>query len=651
MNIVSVAVPVPLQKTFDYTSDGVIAIGSRVKVSFANRLLIGIVIDNPKESRYLDKLKPIIEILDDKPIITDSMLKLLQWAEKYYHHPIGEVIFSALPKNIRLGKKIIVKKHIAIQKQITSTITPNNDQQKVINTILSGNGYNAFLLHGITGSGKTEVYLRISDMVLQQGKQVLILVPEIGLTPQMIQHFASSLNTALAVIHSQLSESEKLDAYILAKENKVGVILGTRSAIFSPINNLGLIIIDEEHDTSFKQQSGLRYSAKDLAFIRAKQENIPLILGSATPSLEVLYNVINKKIKHLVLKHRAGDAKLPIVNIIDMANQNNKILSEKLINNITKHLNNNKQVMLFLNRRGYAPVYHCQNCNWQASCDNCSTNMVLHSTSYRLRCHHCGLEVIPHDKCPICKEKKLMASGYGTQRLEEMLYAYFPNIDIIRIDRDTTRKKKAMQKYIEQISSNKPCIILGTQMLAKGHDFANLAMVGILNTDVSFFSIDFRSTEHLAQLIMQVAGRAGRNKHAGEVYIQSNQPDNKIFHFIKQHNYIEFAKLLLQERKSCQVPPYAYQALISANSKQQDYAQNFLLQLKQLLINLDINSIEIWGPANAIIEKKAGYYYVNLYLSSTSRGQLHLILDKLYGCIEKLKNPKQVRWFLDIEPI
>ncbi len=648
MNIVSVAIPVPLQKTFDYTSNDIITIGSRIKVSFNNRLCVGIVIANPKQSAYLIKLKPVIEVLDTVPIITSSMLELLQWAAKYYHHSIGEVIFSALPKNIKLGKKITLKKNSIIQKQIVSTIAPNNAQQKVINTILSSNGYNAFLLHGITGSGKTEVYIRISEVVLQQGKQVLILVPEIGLTPQMIQRFASRLNTVLVVIHSQLSESEKLDAYILAKENKAGVILGTRSAIFSPASNLGLIIIDEEHDSSFKQQSGFRYCAKDLAFIRTKKKNIPLILGSATPSLETLYNVINKKIKHLVLKHRAGDAKLPVVNIIDMASQNNKILSEKLINSITQHLNNNKQVMLFLNRRGYAPVYHCQNCNWQAKCDNCSANMVLHNTSYRLRCHHCGLEILPHDKCPSCKDTKLTVVGYGTQRLEEMLYAYFPNIDIIRIDRDTTRKKQAMQKYIKQISSNKPCIILGTQMLAKGHNFTNLAMVGILDTDASFFSIDFRSTEHLAQLIMQVAGRAGRDKDAGEVYIQSNQPSNRLFYFIKQHNYIDLAKLLLQERKLSKTPPYAYQALISANSKNQDYAREFLLRLKQ---NLNINNVAIWGPANAIIEKKATYYYVNLYLSSTSRKQLHLILDKLDECIEKFKNPKKVRWFLDIDPI
>ena len=652
MNIVSVAIPTPLYNTFDYFDVENTTIGVRVIVPFGTRDIVGIVTAKPTASKYLTKLKSIKKVLDKEPIVDKNMLNMLFWTAKYYHHPIGETIFSALPKNIKLGKELKIKHKLTVQKKLNSDIKPSNEQQKAIDEVLKSiNNYQAFLLHGITGSGKTEVYLRISKKLISLGKQVLILVPEIGLTPQMIDRFSSRLDTTVSPVHSQLNATEKLDAYLLAKGNMSGIILGTRSAIFTPATNLGAIIIDEEHDSSFKQQSGLKYSARNLAFVRAKQCNIPLVLGSATPSLETLRNVADDKIKHLILKYRAGKSSLPKIITIDMKRETNSVLSDTLINKTKQCLSQKKQVMLFINRRGYAPIYHCKNCNWRANCKNCSTNMVLHNSINRLKCHHCGFDCMPMAECPDCSQDTLIASGYGTERLEEILHANFPEASIIRIDKDTTRRKKSMQLYLSKITDNKPCIIVGTQMLAKGHDFKNLAMVGVLDTDNSFFSIDFRATEYLAQLLMQVSGRAGRCEAKGEVYIQSRQVENRIFKFITEHNYLSFAKILLQDRKLNTMPPYAYHALICANSKDKHKHLQFLEKLKKSITKVNKNSVEILGPASAIIEKKANYYYANLYLSSVNRRYLHLLLNNLRDSINKITIPKGVRWFLDIDPI
>lgn len=651
MFIVSVALATPLYQLFDYCSDKPLKVGVRVRVSFAHRKLVGVVLATPDNSDYLDKLKPIETCLDETPIISQFMIDFLTWGANYYHHPIGEAVLSALPKNIRLGKPVVVKKNIKPAKQQASKITPNKAQQHQIDRVMKQvNTYQPFLLHGITGSGKTEVYIRLSKQVLAKGKQVLILVPEIGLTPQMVARFSHRLQTSIAVIHSQLNDSQKTDAYLLAQSNQVGLVLGTRSAIFTPFSNLGLIVIDEEHDSSFKQQSDWRYSARDLAFMRAKMSDIPLLLGSATPSLETLKNVISQKIQYLSLATRAGNASLPTVSLIDM-NVQESILSGTLLRKMSQHLKNDKQVMLFINRRGYAPVFHCQNCDYQAKCDACSTRLILHRASYRLKCHHCGAQSMPPTQCPLCEKQQLMASGYGTQRLEEMLYAHFPNTQVLRIDKDTTGKKKSMQNFLDKIAKNEPCIIIGTQMLAKGHDFHHLAMVGVLDADASFFSLDFRATEHLAQLLMQVAGRAGRGSDKGEVYIQTKQVSHPIFNFIKQHNYIEYAKVLLKERQQAQLPPYGYQALICANAKQKADAMGFLTQLKELLRRFEIVSVELWGPAEAIIEKKSHYFYVNLYVSSLDRTALHQVLAQLNANINQLKGRSKVRWYIEVDPL
>ena len=558
----------------------------------------------------------------------------------------------SLPKNLRQGKPAVIKKtstHINTTSPCAFDAT--TQQNKAIKAVLkSENNFHGFLLHGVTGSGKTEVYLSITQAILKKGGQVLVLVPEIGLTPQMIARFEERIEAKVVAVHSQLNETQKSDAYLMAKNGEAGVVLGTRSAIFTPMPNLGLVIVDEEHDGSFKQQSSFRYSARDLSFMRAKLANIPLILGTATPSLETFKNVVDKKLARLVLSSRPGQAIMPEVNLIDMRNQTAEALSIPLVAKMRHYLKDNKQVMLFINRRGYAPVFYCTNCDWKAECDRCDSALIYHRHINRLKCHHCGIEKIPESTCTSCHQQTLRILGYGTERLEENLESYFPDTTIIRIDRDTTRRKRAFATHLEKINSGEPCIIVGTQMLAKGHDFSNLAFVGILDVDVGLLSLDFRATEHLAQLLIQVSGRAGRSDHKGEVSIQTRYPNHPIFNFIRSSQYTKYASKLLKEREKTQLPPYSHQTLICANSKNKNNAEKFLNEVADLLKNIDIDSVEIWGPVPAVIEKKANYYYFNLYLQSINRNQLHRVIKTFYKHLETIKVSSSVRWFLDIDP-
>ena len=650
-SIIEVAIPVPLHNTFDYLCDQKVSIGARVKVPFGKKQVTAIVLSHKKKSDF-DKLRSVEEILDQEALLSKEILDFLFWSSNYYHHPLGEVLSSALPKNLRQGKPAVIKK-ISTHNNTTSpsTFDTTTEQNKAIKEVLkSENNFHGFLLHGVTGSGKTEVYLNITQAILMKGGQVLVLVPEIGLTPQMIARFEERIEAKVVTVHSQLNETQKMDAYLMAKTGEAGVVLGTRSAIFTPMPNLGLVIVDEEHDGSFKQQSSFRYSARDLSFMRAKLASVPLILGTATPSLETLKNVVDKKLTRLVLSSRPGQAIMPEINLIDMRNQTAEALSMPLVAKMKHYLEDNKQVMLFINRRGYAPVFYCTDCDWKAECDRCDSALIYHRHINRLKCHHCGIEKIPELNCPSCHQQTLRILGYGTERLEENLESYFPDTTIIRIDRDTTRRKRAFALHLEKINSGEPCIIIGTQMLAKGHDFSNLAFVGILDVDVGLLSLDFRATEHLAQLLTQVSGRAGRSDHKGEVSIQTRYPNHPIFNFIRSSQYTKYASTLLKEREKTQLPPYSHQALICANSKNKNNAEKFLNKVADLLNNIDIDSVEVWGPVPAIIEKKANYYYFNLYLQSINRNQLHRVIKTFYKHLETIKINSSVRWFLDVDP-
>ena len=652
MQITEVAIPVPLHNTFDYLCKEKVVIGSRVKVPFGSKKVTGIVLSHKDKSSF-SKLKEVEEVIDHEALLSKEILEFLTWSANYYHHPIGEVLSNAIPKNLRNGKPALLKKPSEAHVKVSSTdIQLTTEQSFAINEVLkSSSEFNGFLLHGVTGSGKTEVYLNITERLLKTGKQVLVLVPEIGLTPQMISRFEERIEGQVVAVHSQLNDTQKQDAYLLAKNGDAKVILGTRSAIFTPIPNLGLVIVDEEHDNSFKQQSNFRYSARDLSFMRAKFANVPLILGTATPSLETLKNVIEKKLARLTLTSRPGEAIMPSIDLIDMRSQPSEPLSKPLIARIKHYLSESRQVMLFINRRGYAPIYYCTECGWQSECTSCDSRLVYHRSINRLKCHHCGLEKSPESSCPSCSSKELKILGYGTERLEENLESFFPSTEVIRIDRDTTRKKKAFATHLKKINSGEPCIIIGTQMLAKGHDFSNLAFVGILDVDVGLMSTDFRATEHLAQLLVQVSGRCGRGKYKGEVNIQTRYPNHPIFNFVKDSRYIEYAKTLLLERKDTKLPPFAHQALICANAKNKNLAENFLNEVAQLINSIEIESVEIWGPVPGVIERKSDYYYFNLYLQSEDRGQLRRLIQTFYQHVETIRVSSSVRWFVDIDPV
>ncbi|MFL2466336.1 MAG: primosomal protein N' [Candidatus Pseudothioglobus sp.] len=652
MQITEVAIPVPLHNTFDYLCKEKVVIGSRVKVPFGSKKVTGIVLSHKDKSSF-SKLKEVEEVIDHEALLSKEILEFLTWSANYYHHPIGEVLSNAIPKNLRNGKPALLKKPSEAHVKVSSTdIQLTTEQSFAINEVLkSSSEFNGFLLHGVTGSGKTEVYLNITERLLKTGKQVLVLVPEIGLTPQMISRFKERIEGQVVAVHSQLNDTQKQDAYLLAKNGDAKVILGTRSAIFTPIPNLGLVIVDEEHDNSFKQQSNFRYSARDLSFMRAKFANVPLILGTATPSLETLKNVIEKKLARLTLTSRPGEAIMPSIDLIDMRSQPSEPLSKPLIARIKHYLSESRQVMLFINRRGYAPIYYCTECGWQSECTSCDSRLVYHRSINRLKCHHCGLEKSPESSCPSCSSKELKILGYGTERLEENLESFFPSTEVIRIDRDTTRKKKAFATHLKKINSGEPCIIIGTQMLAKGHDFSNLAFVGILDVDVGLMSTDFRATEHLAQLLVQVSGRCGRGKYKGEVNIQTRYPNHPIFNFVKDSRYTEYAKTLLLERKDTKLPPFAHQALICANAKNKILAENFLTEVAQLINSIEIESVEIWGPVPGVIERKSDYYYFNLYLQSEDRGQLRRLIQTFYQHVETIRVSSSVRWFVDIDPV
>ncbi|MEJ2899904.1 primosomal protein N' [Acinetobacter sp. NS-4] len=531
-------------------------------------------------------------------------------------------------------------------------LTANEDQKKAIQQVLKAQKkYQAFLLDGLTGSGKTEVYLQIMQEVLKQGKQVLVLVPEIGLTPQTISRFQSRFHGNIVLLHSGLNDSKRLQAWQAAQTGKASIILGTRSAIYTPLPNLGLIILDEEHDLSFKQQEGFRYHARDVAMYRAHLESCPIILGSATPSIESYALAESGKMTRLELNQRAGVALMPKIHLIDLkiAQKQNGI-SQSLIDEIQKRLDKKEQVLVFLNRRGYAPVLICESCAWQAKCPHCDANFTVHRQPYQhLHCHHCGSIHRMPDHCPQCKHSELKPLGLGTAKVEEHLQQLFPNFDVIRVDRDSTSRVGSWQKIYDKIQKSEPVILLGTQMLAKGHHFPYVTLVAILDIDSGLLSVDFRATERTAQLIVQVAGRAGRGERKGEVYLQTLRPDHPLLNTLIQQDYRHFVKQTLKERQAALLPPFRYAALIRCESKSQEQNQEFLQQHAQALRQVSENLIDIWGPIPAPMERKAGRYQAHMVLLSQDRARLHFYIRTWWQNMLHQK-PSSMKLTLDIDP-
>ena len=533
----------------------------------------------------------------------------------------------------------------------------NAEQRAAFNAVQSGmQGFGAFLLYGVTGSGKTEVYLQLIRHCLEAGKQALVLIPEINLGPQTVERFARRFNARIALLHSGVNDRERLDAWLAARDGEADIVIGTRSALFTPLKNPGLIIVDEEHDASYKQQEGLRYHARDLALVRARQEHLPIVLGSATPSLESLHNAHAGRYALLKLTQRAGGAQQPRFLRLDVKSLPlDAGISGPLQQAIRQTLETGQQVLVFLNRRGFAPTLLCHDCGWISQCPRCDARMTLHQRHNELRCHHCGHVERPPRNCPECNQVDLRPVGAGTERAEERLALLFPQFPVLRIDRDSTSRKGAMDKLFTTINKGEPCILVGTQMLAKGHHFPRVTLVAILDADGGLFSADFRASERMAQLTVQVAGRAGRAEEPGKVIIQSHLADHPLLVQLTEQGYPAFAEQALSERRGAGLPPFAHLALLRGEAHKPGQAEAFLddacTYAEQLCAELKLNGIELLGPVPAPMERRAGRFRAQLLLQCSSRAPLHKLLAHWLPVLEAMPAGRAVRWSLDVDPI
>jgi primosomal protein N' (replication factor Y) len=658
MTILRLALPTPLRRLFDYLppqqiDPAALLPGIRVQVPFQRRTLIGVLVSVEKSSSLpYEKLKRADLIIDDVPILTSEIDKLCLWASDYYHCSLGEVYASAMPTQLRKG---ILPPEPVVEKAgdgETAALSLNSHQQLAVEAICAAHGhFQAFLLEGVTGSGKTEVYLRAIDDMLSRGKQALVLVPEISLTPQTIARFKRRFSVQVVALHSGLSEKQRLQGWVDAKSGTAKIVIGTRSAIFTSMPQLGLIIVDEEHDQSFKQQDRFRYHARDLAIMRASMNQMPVVLGSATPSLESLLNVERQRYTYLDLPERAGGASMPAYEMIDLKSSPvTDGLSDKMIAMMRSHLAQGNQVMLFINRRGFAPVLYCTQCAWTSECKRCDARMVYHNKPPRLHCHHCDARKAVPVRCEQCQQASLEPIGIGTQRLEENLTTLFPEIPIIRVDRDSTRRKGSMQKLLDQVHEQKPAILLGTQMLAKGHHFPQVTLVGIIDIDGGLFSADFRAAEQMGQLLMQVSGRAGREEKAGTVMLQTHHPDHPLLQTLIQHGYQAFARQLLVERHQAMLPPYSHFAIFRAEAHAEKKAVDFLAMIKEWCDKQD-DTISALGPVPALMQKRKGMHCQHLLLRADRRGNLQQLIKNILDKLEASTASQPVKWVLDVDPV
>jgi len=750
--IAHVALNSPLRTLFDYQvpTNLSIFLGQRVEVPFGKRKAIGIICGISEQSELdASRIKKLLRVIDDEPSISESSLAFITWAANYYHHPIGEALFHALPKRLRenktlqhkdfkvwkttekgqvidpaslgraakqiealallqnhkegLGQKTCIamglnssslksleKKELILftehKKQTTfnhevnsesqkdseplsyktnsvlrnSPLALNAEQTQALKTIVLNinQGYLSFLINGVTGSGKTEIYLQAIEAVLKLQKQVLILVPEIGLTPQTLQRLQQRFSCDVLAMHSGLSETQRYKNWHRAKTGSAQIIIGTRSAIFTELPNLALIIIDEEHDMSYKQQEGFRYSARDLAIVRAQRSDIPVILGSATPSFESLLNAKQGRYHTLELNERANNAKPPVIKVVDTRNKELQGgLSHTAIQHIRHHIEAKNQVLVFINRRGYTPALICSECQWLATCPYCDARFTYHKSKNRLICHHCNYQQATLKNCPKCHSGEMQGLGQGTEKVEEVLSMHFKTIPIFRIDKDSTQQKNALQNSLNSILKGEPCILVGTQMLTKGHHFPKINMVCVIDSDQGFFSSDFRALEHMGQTLTQISGRAGRESQHSEVLIQTELPDHPALQTLVTDGYNTFAESALEDRQMLNYPPYGFLCLIRADALHIEQSMAFLESLKSILSKkMDTaqktpHTLRILGPASAPMQKRAGRHRAQLLLQSNSRTQLHQLIKYAVSQIQQLPNNQKVRWSLDVDPL
>lgn len=660
--IIKVAVRTPVWRDFDYLypeqyAGAPIENGQRIKVPFGKREVVGIVIGTQAHSDIdQSKLKAFIEPLEDAAFLNQTILKLSQWASDYYHFPLGEVLFGLIPKKLRETKPILYEApQIDALEEATfvnaTQIELSEQQQQAIDKIQAIEGFGTVLLHGITGSGKTEIYLRVIEACLRAGKQALVLVPEISLTPQTVKRFEKRFSVPIAVLHSGLTDKKRLENWHDARVGHSRILIGTRSAIFAPLKNLGVIVVDEEHDASFKQQSGFRYSARDVSIVRARMENVPVILGSATPSIESLHNAWQDRYQYLTLPERAGNAKPPRIKLLDIRREKMLAgLSESLINTIDQHIADNGQALIFLNRRGYSPVLMCHECGFVEQCPHCDIYLTYHQKYQELRCHHCEYTKRFVLICQDCHQADLAPVGQGTERLEDELVRRYGEQDVVRIDRDTTRKKGSLEALLEQAHARAK-VLIGTQMLSKGHHFQNLTLVAVVDADNGLFSTDFRAQERLAQLLVQVSGRAGREDKVGEVIIQTHQPEHPMWPSLLQSGYTAFIKTLLIDREQAALPPYSYLALFRAEDRYEDKPKRFLSELKQRIREFSNNEVRVLGPVDAAMPKRAGRFRAQLLLQSEDRLALQRLLRRSLADDWLKAQKRKIRWSLDVDPV
>jgi primosomal protein N' (replication factor Y) len=718
--VLQVVFDTPLRSSFDYlpaAGERVPGPGERVRAPFGRQRAVGLVVAHAAESALpRARLKPIVESIDAAPLWDETTLGLLRWAADYYHHPLGDVLFGAMPKRLRDGgaalrenlhwrlseagraaigagarlgsrQKALVALlgdegaaaaviaeagHQAVVRDLVRRgwlesesraesappagagrpgPVPTPDQAAAVATVGGALGrFGAFLLHGVTGSGKTEVYLQLIERVLAAGRGALVLVPEIALTPQLVARFRTRLAAPVVALHSSLADGARLEAWRAASSGRAPVVIGTRSAVFTPMPGLGLVVVDEEHDASYKQQDGFRYSGRDLAVARAQRAGVPVVLGSATPSLESLANAASGRYARLSLPERTGRAGKPRVTVVDLrVNPARDGLSPPAIAAIERHLAERGQVLVFLNRRGYAPTLFCSGCGWIAPCHACDARLTVHQSRAVLACHHCGAEETLPFACPRCGNE-LAAVGEGTERVEATLTQLFPRAPLVRIDRDVIRRRGDLEDALAAVNDGRARILLGTQMLTKGHDFPDVTLVVVLAADQGLFGADFRASERLAQQIVQVAGRAGRGDRPGEVLIQTSYPEHPLLKCLVTEGYEGFAALALEERRAAAWPPFSHLALLRADSPARAEAFEFLRAAESVAPDRRAGRIRLLGPAPAAMARRAGRHRAQLLVEAPARSALQAFLAAWVPAVAALKPPRTLRWSLDVDP-
>lgn len=657
MSILRIALDVPLSRLFDYRADDVSPadIGCRALVPFGHGQKVGLVLGVAEASEQpVEKLKPVEAVLRTMAPLPAEWIALCEFCARYYQHPLGQVIGFAMPPMLRRGKLPRALKPKALDAG-PPPAPPRllEEQAAAVAAIDGARRFETFLLHGITGSGKTEVYLHAIAAVLARGGQALMLVPEIALTPQLEQRVSARFpNAAVVSAHSGVADAARARGFLAALDGRADIVLGTRLAVFMPLSRLGLIVVDEEHDSSFKQQEGLRYSARDVAVFRAKQLDIPIVLGSATPSLETFHHATSGRYRLLELSRRAVAESLPAVRIVDTRKEKlQEGLSADLLAALGRRLELGEQSLIFLNRRGYAPVLACPACGWISRCRRCAANLVVHLADQRLRCHHCGLEAGIPKACPDCGNQDIHPFGRGTQRLESALSERFPDARVLRVDRDSASTPAKWQALLAAIHAGEADILVGTQMLAKGHDFPRLTLVGAVGADAALFAADFRAPERLFSQLMQVGGRSGRAALPGEVLIQTEHPGHPLYQALVAHDYVAFARAQLEDRRQAGFPPFAFQALLRAEAPAMAQSLAFLEQAREAARDLAGEAVSLYDPVPMRMARLMSLERAQLLVESAQRPALQSFLAAWNERLQALRTAGSLRWHLDVDPL